>query len=134
MTDADALILSQELADLATLVAHMMNDLTLTLQPADISNLQNYSNQLTNASRKIAIAGALAALQAAQADFNAMTQATTAANAAVTQLKSNAAKLNAILNVLGAAVTFGNALTGGVLGTVMTAASALATAAAGAMA
>lgn len=130
MTDAQALVLSQELADLANLVAQILNDLTLPLTSQQTQSLQNYCIQLTNQSRQIAAGAALAALNAAQSDFNTMTQATTAANAAVTQAKSNAAKLNAILSVLGAAINFGTALLSGSIGGALAAAGSLASAAA----
>ncbi len=133
MTDAQGLILAQELADTANLVVHMLNDLTLPLTDQQTQALQNYAIQLGKESRQIAIAGALSALNAAQADFNSMTQATTAANAAVTQLKTSAAKLNSILDIVGKAVSFGAALVAGPVGTALAAAGALAGSAATAM-
>lgn len=132
MDDSQALVLAQELADLATIVSQILNDLTLPLSDAQTQALQNYGRQLTDLSRRIATAGALAALAAAQPDFNAMTQATTAANAAASQLKSNAAKMNAILGILDKAVSFGTSLLAGPLGPAMTATRALAGAAASA--
>lgn len=129
MTDAQALVLSQELADLSSLISNILNDLTLQLSDAQVQRLQTDSNRLTNLSRQIAISGALAALDAAQSDFNTMTQATSTANAAIAQLKSNAAKIDKIINILGAAVSFGAALVTGPLASVLTAATALAAAA-----
>lgn len=132
MTDAQALVLSQALADLATSAEEMLNDLTLNLTPGETAQLQSQGSDLSDLSRQLAIAGAFAALAAAQSDFDTMTQATTAANGAVTQLKSRSEKIKAILGVLGAAITFGTALTGGALGPVLTAAGALTNAAASA--
>ncbi len=91
--------------------------------------MQNYGIQLTNQSRQIAVGSALSALNAAQSDFNTMTQATTAANAAVTQAKNNIAKMNAIFSLLGAAISFGAALLTGSIGGALAAAGTLAGAA-----
>lgn len=128
MTDADALAISQDFADMATTATNMVSDLTLGLTAQERQKLNSFVTVLTGDSNQFATAGALAALAGAQSDIDSIKKSTADANAQSKALAASAAKVNAVLSILGAAVGLGASLIAGPLATAVSAAGTLATA------
>ena len=128
MPSADALQIAQDFIDLANCATDILSSAAV-LTAAQTTALNDANTKLTARASAIAIDTALAALHAGQSDFATIRASTTKANAAATALKANAASLNKVLSILGAAVTLGVAFASGPLSAVLTAAGTLDTAA-----
>jgi hypothetical protein len=127
MPDPTAAAIARDLANLAGYIADILADSNIQLTSNQTTTLNNFSSQLTNYSDEIANRDALAALNAAAAQLNNIAQATSAANAAALSLKTQAARLNSILAILGDAVSLGAAIVTGNLPGAIGAANSLAT-------
>ncbi|MGC2633752.1 MAG: hypothetical protein WA215_06000 [Candidatus Cybelea sp.] len=119
--------IAQDYSDLAGHVGDVIADTSIPKTPAQLTQLGNASNALLNYSNQLADAGAWAALNAAQSDFDQIKAATSTANAAAAALKTQASKLNSILTIVGDALTLGAKIVSGDLPGALNAASTLAT-------
>jgi hypothetical protein len=102
-----ALSIAQDFNALALTASNILADPNRVLSNAQTTTLQSSSTSLTNYATAFADGAAWSALAAAQPDLDAMKQATTAANAKAKSLAQQAAQLNRILAILGAAISLG---------------------------
>jgi len=126
MTDADALAIAQDYEALAGYVTDILGDPNISLSDAQTQKLTDCSQKLTQYANNVAIAAALSALTASQSDIDNIKKATSGANAAVAKLKSQIAKINAVMQIVGDALSLGAAIVSGPLGAVMSCATTLA--------
>jgi phage-related protein len=125
MTDADALAIAQDYEALASYVADILGDPNISLSAAQTQKLNECAQKLTQYANDVAIKTALSALAASQSDIDKIKKATSDANAAAARLKSQVAKINSVLQILGDAVALGAAIAAGPLTGVLSAAVTL---------
>lgn len=126
MTDADALAIAQDYEALAGYVADILGDPDISLSDAQSQKLEACGQRLTQYANKNAVAAALSALCASQSDVDQIKKATNNANTAVAALKSQVAKINSVLQIVGDAIALGAAIASGPITGILSAATTLA--------
>jgi hypothetical protein len=126
MTAADALAIAQDYETLSGYVTGILGDPNISLTAAQTQRLTDCCQRLTQYANSVAIATALSALSASQGDIDKIKKATSDANVAVAKLKSQIAKINTVMQIVGDAVSLGAAIVSGPLTGVMAAATTLA--------
>jgi hypothetical protein len=102
-----ALAIAQDFNSLAGVASNILANPASALTNNQVTQLRNFSNSLTTYATNLADDAAWQALGAAQANLDAIKQATSAANATAQNLAQQAAQLNRILGILGAALALG---------------------------
>lgn len=126
MTAADSLAIAQDYEMLSGYVTDILGDPNTSLTAAQAQKLTDCCQRLTQYANSVAIATALSALSASQDDIDEIKKATSDANVAVAKLKSQIAKINNVMQIVGDAVSLGAAIVSGPLTGVMAAATTLA--------
>jgi len=113
MPDQASTAVAQNLENIAGAIGDVLGDASIALTADQTTTLENAVASLTSCANQIANQSAMAALNAAQKDLDAITQATSSANAAAQKLKQQATRLNSLLALVGDALSLGAAIISG---------------------
>src|SRR5579875_1621942 len=102
-----ALSIAQDFNAVARVASNILADPDIDLSDTQTTQLQNFSNHLTDYATSLADSAAWNALHAAQSDLDDIRKATSDADTAATKLANEAAKINKVLTILGDAVALG---------------------------
>lgn len=125
LTGAQLIQLSTDVNTLGNLIRGILNDPNMNLSQGQSSVLSADLTSLSDTAANLATWGAQVVFADSDAAFTTISSATSAANAKVAQLKATVAKIDSVVNIVGAAVSLGVAFGTGNFVNVLSAAGQL---------